>query len=351
MMTRQIMRASLRFTVREQIPSPVELPSVSVCIAARNETHALAECLQRVLASDYKKLEVIVYDDTSEDDTSMIVKSFAHLGVRFVEGETLPEGWLGRNYAFDTLAREASGTYVLMTNVDTYLQPTTISQLVNYMTAKNMDMISVIPGRSSVWRNSVLFGVLYYYWQLLLSSSRHPASSEALWMIRRRTLIDELGGLSFLKAKILIGLRVAQQLGTNRYHCVVNDDTLGVTWEKKLSTQRELTIRELYPLAGNTAWGALLAVIGLALMAWVPFGLIIALLSENYVVAVAYGAIELWLMALYGWYTVRAWARWAWLGGIVWPIVIIQELILMIVSIIRHLTRTVTWKGRSLYVK
>jgi chlorobactene glucosyltransferase len=351
-MSYKLTRAYNRFH-RNTVSSHNEtvLPSVSVCIAARNENHALAECLQRILASDYKKLEVIVYDDTSEDDTSMIVKSFAHLGVRFVEGSRLPEGWLGRNYAFDTLAREASGTYVLMTNVDTYIQPTTISQLVEYIGKENVDMVSVIPGRSSIWRNSVLFGVLYYYWQLVLSSASRPASSEALWMIRRRTLIEELGGLLMLKNQILIGRGVAKRLGSDRYRCLLNDEGLGVTWEKKVSTQRELSVRELYPLAGKSVGRALTAMVALGLLAWPPAGLAVALMGHDWMITVLYGLLELWLMSLYGIYTVHVWARWAWLGGIVWPVVIIQELSLLVLSTIRHLTNTVTWKGRSLYVK
>lgn len=353
-MSYALARSYKRFDRKNSSPSlqaDVTLPSVSVCIAARNENHALAECLQRVLASDYKKLEVIVYDDTSEDDTSMIVKSFAHLGVRFVEGAELPEGWLGRNYAFDTLAREASGTYVLMTNVDTYIKPNTISQLVEYVAKEQVDMVSVIPGRSSIWRNSVLFGVLYYYWQLVLSSVSSPASSEALWLIRRRTLVDELGGLLMLKSQVLIGRGVAKRLGNGRYRCLLNDEELGVTWEKKVSTQRELSVRELYPLAGKSVAGAFVAMIALVLLSWPPIGVLLAVLVHDWVIALLYGLLELWLMTLYGIYTTHVWARWAWLGGIVWPIVIIQELGLLILSTYRHLTNTVTWKGRSLYVK
>ena len=87
------------------------LPTVSVCIAARNEVHALSQCLERVLQSDYEKLEVLVLDDSSEDDTPHIIKSFAHAGVRFIAGRDIPAGWLGKNHANQTLALEASGDY------------------------------------------------------------------------------------------------------------------------------------------------------------------------------------------------------------------------------------------------
>ncbi|MEK7621000.1 MAG: hypothetical protein AAB395_01455, partial [Patescibacteria group bacterium] len=34
-----------------------DVPSVSLCIPARNETHALADCLTSAISSDYPKLE------------------------------------------------------------------------------------------------------------------------------------------------------------------------------------------------------------------------------------------------------------------------------------------------------
>ena len=102
----------LSFSLRSQ-KIVDEIPSVSVCIAARNETHAMTQCLERVIATDYPKLEIIVLDDGSRDDTSILIKSFAHAGVRFVEGKTLQDGWLGKNYAQYTLAKEASGKIVV----------------------------------------------------------------------------------------------------------------------------------------------------------------------------------------------------------------------------------------------
>ena len=80
----------LRIGAVEAIESQ-DLPTVSVCISARNETHAMTQCLERIVASDYPKLEVIVLDDGSRDNTSLLIKSFAHAGVRFIEGSSLPD--------------------------------------------------------------------------------------------------------------------------------------------------------------------------------------------------------------------------------------------------------------------
>ena len=88
----RLYRSMKRSRLPDDVPAAVDVPSVSVCIPARNETHAMAECLERVLASDYPKLEILVFDDNSADDTSTIIRSFAQEGVRFVAGTELPEG-------------------------------------------------------------------------------------------------------------------------------------------------------------------------------------------------------------------------------------------------------------------
>src|SRR5665648_287743 len=122
----KLFKATKQFRVPTTINSSTDLPTVSVCVPARNETHAMTRCLEAVLASDYEKLEVIVLDDSSVDDTSVLIKSFAHEGVRFVSGETLPTGWLGKNHALHGLQNEASGSILLFIDVDTHISPTTI---------------------------------------------------------------------------------------------------------------------------------------------------------------------------------------------------------------------------------
>jgi len=260
----RLWQAFKRYTIDQGKSPQKSLPSVTVCIPARNEMHALAGCLERVLASDYGKLEIIVFDDSSADDTSILIKSFAHAGVRFIPGPPLPGGWLGKNHAFEVMADEASGSYILFMEVDTFIKPTTISQLVGYMTEKSFDMISVIPGRNDAWRLSVLFGHLRYFWQLVLSSAKHPAAASSLWMIRRSVLMDKIKGFEVFKANVEPESQIAEFLG-NSYQCLVDNDTLGVTYEKKWLSQVETSRRLLYPLFGHTPLKALLGLLLLIL--------------------------------------------------------------------------------------
>ena len=345
-MTIRLLRAFDRFRIKKPYTTALEAPSVSVCIPARNETHAMTQCLERVLASDYEKLEIIVFDDNSVDDTSVLIRSFAHAGVRFVPGKELPAGWLGKNHALEVLAREASGTYVMFMDVDTNINTTTISQLVSYAMTENAEMVSVIPGRADTWRSSVLFGHLRYLWELLLSRKTMPAAASSLWMINRRTLLDTFEGFTRMSGDVAPESKLAALLGAGAYRCLVNVPTLGVTYEKKWLSQMETGRRLLYPMAGGTPLGASAALVLLGLLN-LPFFIVVGgLIFDWSLLHTLMFAVLLSFMAFYAYYAKHLWAR-AWLlGGLLWPIVILQEFILMAVSIWGYARHSITWKGR-----
>lgn len=335
-----------RFQIRKTYAPTVEAPSVSVCVPARNETHAMTQCLERVLASDYAKMEVVVFDDESADDTSVLINSFAHAGVRFVPGTDLPEGWLGKNHALEILAREASGAYIIFLDVDTHIKPDTISQLVGYMTAKSLEMTSVIPSRNDARRPSVLFGHLRYYWEILFSRESSPATASSLWMIRRRTLLDIIGGFVPHKAEVEPESRMAALIGTKAYHCLIDNQQLGVSYEKRWQSQRETSRRLLYPMTGGT-WQSGLFGLAVLLLLNVPTILILCSLVAGWSMLQSLGLAYLVLFAvLYGRYTYVIWGRNWWIGPIVWPVVVLQELVLYVESLVGYARGTITWKGR-----
>jgi hypothetical protein len=335
-----------RSRIKQQYQVPAELPTVSICIPARNETHAMTQCLERVLSSDYPKMEIVVFDDESADDTSVLIKSFASAGVRFVPGVALPEGWLGKNHALETLAREASGKYVIFLDVDTHIQVTTISQLVNCMVGEDLRMLSVIPGRNDIWRPSVLFGHLRYFWEIVLSRESTPASASSLWMIHRRTFLNTIGGLTSHKADVEPEEHVAALIGSVAYRCLVNDKSLGVTYEKRWQSQIETSRRLLYPMVGGTPQRAATA-IGVLAFVNVPTIITVSGLFASWGVIHTIAAIVGGLFALiYCRYTYAVWRSNWWMGIVAWPVVILQELLLMIASVIGYARQTITWKGR-----
>jgi len=51
-------------------------PLISVIVANYNKDRYIEECLDSILAQTYKKLEIIVYDDASDDDSVEIIKKY-----------------------------------------------------------------------------------------------------------------------------------------------------------------------------------------------------------------------------------------------------------------------------------
>ncbi|MFZ1250461.1 MAG: glycosyltransferase family 2 protein [Candidatus Microsaccharimonas sp.] len=327
----------------------VDLPSVTVCIPARNEQHALTECLEKVIASDYDRLEIIVLDDVSGDDTSALIKSFASEGVRFVKGSPLTNGWLGKNHALQGLLNEASGSYILFMDVDTRLSPKAISNMVRFTVSNRSAMLSVLPRREDGWRASVVFSPLRYFWELIFSRRLWPATASSAWLIRREILEKRFNGFDSFKDAIQPETKIASELAqTNEYRFLVGNESLGVGYEKKWSSQLTTSIRLMFPLLYMKPLLCASVIIDLLLLL-VPFivlGAAVYGFSISVPLFVATITLVVGYISLYGLYTHHAWKKGWLLGALLWPIIIIQELVLVLVSVIQYRRRTIKWKGR-----
>lgn len=93
---------------------------VSVLIPARDEEKNILTLLQSIKNQDYKNIEVLILDDHSSDKTYNICTEFAsqNPAFRIVKGKELPQGWLGKNFACYQLAQQAKGKYLLFLDAD-----------------------------------------------------------------------------------------------------------------------------------------------------------------------------------------------------------------------------------------
>jgi len=352
-LSRQLMRANKKLTppvYTSKTANETDIPSVSVCIPARNEQHALTDCLHRVLDSDYAKLEIIVLDDASGDNTSALIKSFASEGVRFVEGSPLPTGWLGKNHALQGLLKEASGSYVLFMDVDTALSPSAISNMVRDAMSNHAAMLSVMPRREDGWRVSIVASPLRYFWEIMLHSRVRPAVSSSAWLIRRDVLQTRLGGFEPLKNTAQPEGKLALELSrTREYRFLMGTEAFGVAYEKKWRSQLTTATRLYYPLLGKQTALSILAALDV-LMLLIPFIALAALpfISLPPVLVAATAAVALSFCVIYGLYTRRMWRHGWWIGAAAWPLLLIQEVVLILVSAIRHTRGSLKWRGRSI---
>lgn len=329
----------LNFPTEKDLPAS-ELPSVSICITARDETHAMTQCLERVVATEYPKLEVIVLDDGSRDDTSLLIKSFAHAGVRFVEGKPLPDGWLGKNYAQSILANEASGKLVFFMDVDSLIDRYTLSRAVSYMQTKKARMMSIIPIRNDHWQTSTLMTTMRHFWTLIRFRRSKPRAAANAWLAERQLILDEIGTDPSLPLSVQMETTIARKLAQQgAYRLVMSDRWLGLRYEKRWSSQCETSIRLLYPQCGRH-WYQVLGVLLLLSLTLVPY------------VAVWW---SMWSLVLVGlqfviayYYLAHVWARYRAVGALLIPLTLLQEIILLIISTYKYNFGVITWKGRPI---
>lgn len=103
-----------------------ERPSVSVVVPAYNEAKVLANCVRSVLASDYPRLEVVIVDDGSTDDTANVMRTLAALDSRV---STIFQANAGKGAALNNGIKHATGEVLLFVDADGIFAPSTISEM------------------------------------------------------------------------------------------------------------------------------------------------------------------------------------------------------------------------------
>lgn len=214
------------------------------------------------------------------------------------------------------------------------------------LVAHKRSMLSVLPRREDSYHASALFGTMRYMWELLLASRKSPPASSALWMVERRKL-EELGvGLTNYSQSIRPERHLARQLQRQRlYWYLIGTHELGISIEKRLRSQRETAIRLYYPASGRTLLKWFLSIISIALLIVPVVPIIVHPMFD--VISVWSAVILLISYVTFICYTLRTY------GGVtrllratIWPLLLLQELVLLIMSFITYRFGTVTWKGR-----
>lgn len=252
-----------------------ELPTVSVCIPARNETEDLPPCLGSIIRSDYPKLEILVLDDCSQDKTSEIIKGFAQDGVRFIKGEEPTGSWLARNQALQTLAEAASGELLLFCGVDARFEKGAIRALVGTMTARNKQMISLLP--RGIMPQAGFVKPMQLWWELALPRrmfNRPPVLSD-FWIITRQAFFAR-GEMKTVKGSVIPEGYFARELTKHdEYSFMRSTSTLQVTSTKSLGEQWDTALRSRYPRLRKRPENVLIVSLTEAWLIGLPLGIFI----------------------------------------------------------------------------
>lgn len=124
-----------------------DIPLISVIVPAHNEEATIRECLESVLAQDYPRLEVILVDDRSTDNTLAVAEKVAADKGEFkiVKVTDLPQNWTGKCHALHVGVRHASGEWLAFLDADSSLHKAAIRQCYYQAVESRVNMITLSP--------------------------------------------------------------------------------------------------------------------------------------------------------------------------------------------------------------
>ncbi|MEM9082890.1 MAG: glycosyltransferase [Planctomycetota bacterium] len=132
-------------------PGKVSGCTVSVCIPARNEADNIVQVVESVLAQTLPegvKLEVLLYDDESEDGTAELIAGLIQRDprVRTVATHPMENGWSGKMWACEQLGSVATGDWILFIDADVRLTKQAIARTLEAAEGKeDLGLLSCFP--------------------------------------------------------------------------------------------------------------------------------------------------------------------------------------------------------------
>ncbi len=193
---------------------------VSVIVPARNE-EANIERVVRSLAGQQSVREILVVDDNSSDRTAEIARALKEEipTFRLLRVDSLPEGWLGKNYAVALGAREAAGEWLLFTDADTEHLPGSLAATLEIAEREGADLLSLSPGQiTPTWWEKAVIPLVYVNLARLyrfddVSNPKSPmAAANGQYLLIRRAVYERIGGHEAIRDKVLEDVELAKRV-------------------------------------------------------------------------------------------------------------------------------------------
>ena len=209
---------------------PDSLPSISVIIPAYNEAVNIVGCLEAVLNNELPasvKLQVIVANDESSDDTQALAEQIAvkdeRLEVFTVPSRPAEQLWLGKNWACVQAVKRATGEYVLFLDADVRLSKRAIAQTLTNAHTYDTDLLSCAPkilyGCFSEWIVQPLFALLIavgFSFEGVNDPAKPDKSAAAgPFMLFRRAAYDKIGGHESVASNPVEDFALAHEIKSN----------------------------------------------------------------------------------------------------------------------------------------
>ncbi len=213
-------------------------PMVSILVPARNEADHIEECVRSLIGQRYEKLEVLVLDDQSTDETPTIVQQIIDelppeqkSRLYLLHGESLPDGWTGKNFACYQLTQYAQGDYLLFTDADSVHAPQMVSAVIQGLHDLGVQFLTAHPhyilrGLGERLAIPLLYFKVFTLLPLVLVRHRPEpilAVANGPLLCFQRSVYEEIGGHKAVKTSILEDNALARKVKAAGYRMAYVD--------------------------------------------------------------------------------------------------------------------------------
>ncbi|MFB1080906.1 glycosyltransferase family 2 protein [Jeotgalibacillus sp. JSM ZJ347] len=209
---------------------------VSFLIPMRNEEDNAAGIIQSILDSSYSNKEIIVLNDHSEDRTESILAQFRS-EIKIIQGNPLPEQWVGKVYACHQLSKEATGDYLCFIDADVRMEPDAVSKALHLLKKRKAGLITGFPQfPTKTFLAKLLvplqhFFVFFHLPNAVANLSTKPAFTAAhgAFMLFDKSAYLDSGGHATVRNSLVEDIHLTRVLKRNGYRCILSNITNSVS--------------------------------------------------------------------------------------------------------------------------
>lgn len=224
---------------------------ISILVPLRNESKRVEMLVASLMRLQYPRVEFLLYDDASTDDTLLKLQQLTARDDRFkiFSGDGPPKGWHGKSYGCFQLSQRATGDILLFIDADVTLRKKTLQKLSATFKRLNADAVS---GFAHFHNDSVLEKLLtpllhffiYFHLPIVIANRQKMIAATAAsgaFIAIKRSVYEAIGGHSAVKGEVVEDValfRTVKRHGYRAIICHVAEDVACAMYESSTATWR-----------------------------------------------------------------------------------------------------------------
>ena len=358
-----ILTGITNFIWLKKIPTNKNTPEsklVSILIPARNEADVIESTIKSIMNQSYKNYELLILDDNSSDSTQSIIQKLEKLNskIELINGLSLPEGWLGKNWACHQLSEKAKGEYILFMDADTILDKFILEDSIIALQKEKIDLLSLVPGRDTkliadhAMKKIISWFIVCWLPMKLAINLNAPFLSATFgqFMLFKKSSFNDIGGFEAIKDNPVDDFQLGRNIKKNLFKWMLFDAAFRIT-TRTYNTNKDLISgysKNIFPAVGYSI--SIFLVIFLILISFVLGSTIpiilyaLGILQNQQLILLC---VSLLILLFISWEIVTIRFKYSIFTPFSFPLLISLILLLALRSFIDNVFYSSTWKGRS----